>query len=146
MFSRMPKPSPRYSPVGSRLSVKPNDCSHPTLSVPPAETWLFVWLDFAAEPAATTTTAAIAVTPSTAMSLRIGTFTFCVSLLPRATLAEDCSDRTIRLLLAAIVSHSTVRPHVECIAEAVAEQIEGKRCDHEEQAREEHQPPGNVVI
>src|SRR3954451_8436175 len=27
--------SPRYSPVGSRLSVKLNACSHPTLYVPP---------------------------------------------------------------------------------------------------------------
>src|SRR6201999_564030 len=76
MFSRMPKPSPRYSPVGSRLSVKPNDCSQPTFREPPLEIWLFAWLDFAAEPAATTTTAAIAVTPSTATSLRIGTLTF----------------------------------------------------------------------
>jgi hypothetical protein len=27
--------SPRYSPVGSKLSVKLNACSHPTLYVPP---------------------------------------------------------------------------------------------------------------
>ena len=31
----MPNQSPRYSPVGSPLSVKLNDCSQPTFSVPP---------------------------------------------------------------------------------------------------------------
>src|SRR4051812_2541953 len=33
----MLKASPRYSPVGSRLSVKLNACSQPTLYVPPRE-------------------------------------------------------------------------------------------------------------
>src|SRR5581483_5665575 len=36
-LSRMPCASPRYSPVGSRLSVKPQDPSQPTRSVPPRE-------------------------------------------------------------------------------------------------------------
>ncbi len=31
----MPNQSPRYSPVGSPLSVNPNDCSQPRVSVPP---------------------------------------------------------------------------------------------------------------
>src|SRR5215471_10379369 len=35
-LEKMLMPSPRYSPVGSRLSVKPNEPSQPTLYVPPA--------------------------------------------------------------------------------------------------------------
>ena len=59
----MPHASPRYSPVGSKLSVKPNDASQPTVSVPPAADAAFLAeLDLAARPAATTIAAPTATT------------------------------------------------------------------------------------
>jgi len=62
----IPNQSPRYSPVGSKLSVAPNDCSHPTFRVPPAATWL---LADPAEPAATATNAATATSAATETNL-----------------------------------------------------------------------------
>src|SRR5437763_4532924 len=64
----MPNASPRYSPVGSKLSVNPNDCSQPTRRVPPLPTWVL------AEPPMAATEAATATANKAAASL-IGLFT-----------------------------------------------------------------------
>src|SRR4051794_18171635 len=65
----MPIASPRYSPVGSKLSVNPNACSQPVLRTPPLETSVF------AEPAAETIAAVTAAVTRTAEALRSGCFT-----------------------------------------------------------------------
>src|SRR5581483_1499814 len=83
----MPKASPRYSPVGSMLSVKPNDCSQPTLRVPPALTVLAFVEPADAVIVIVIAAAAAATTPITVVSLQIGLFTIGVSpsVTPRRT-------------------------------------------------------------
>ena len=77
----MPSASPRYSPVGSKLSLKPNDCSQPTLSVPPALTGsAFVGV----ADAPSDRTAIIATKPATIASLLIVSSRFVSPSLPRA--------------------------------------------------------------
>src|SRR5262245_64988263 len=78
----MPQASPRYSPVGSKLSVKPKEASQPMVMVPPEDAAFLDGLDLAARLAATTTTAPRATIRPTPTNLRNGLFTLDVSLLP----------------------------------------------------------------
>ena len=148
----MPHASPRYSPVGSKLSVKPNEASQPIVAVPPALTLFLAGLDLAARLAATTITAPRATTRSghdqpTKWSFHV------VCLPPSPTSPDEGGlqltasfDDRARSAVSWLIADSAVRPHVERVAEAVAEQVEGERRDDEEEAREEHQPPGDVVV
>src|SRR4051812_5596377 len=64
-----------------------------------------------------------------------------------ATLILDSTpsdDKTARQLAA--TNLLAVCLDVERIAQAVSEQVERQRCDHEEDAGEHHQPPGDVVV
>src|SRR6478609_9822772 len=147
----MPHASPRYSPVGSKLSVKPNEASQPTVSVPPVPAAFFDGLDLAAKLAVTAITAPRATTSPATTNLRNGLFTLDVSLLPPRhhgerglQLTAPFDDTGGQRLVASC--GSAVRPHVESVPEAVTEQVEGQSRDDEEQAREEHQPPGHVVV
>src|SRR5277367_7021951 len=94
----MPCASPRYSPVGSRLSVKPKFASQPTLRVPPR--WILSalrpdWVEWAAEPAAAATIAQTATARKAAPSLRVGLFTSVLSFrdsLPPAVAPRSAAD------------------------------------------------------
>ena len=146
--------SPRYSPVGSPLSVKLNDCSQPTFSVPPALMVLRLRRvsrrahrrddgedrHHADEPRQLTNWA----------SSRLVSPSFSRAATARGFASDrDVRRRTVtvswRLARSADRFPSPVCPDVERVAQTVAEQVEGKRGDHEEEAREQHQPPGDVV-
>src|SRR6478735_3827509 len=99
----MPHASPRYSPVGSKLSVKPNEASQPTV---------------------TAITAPRATTSPATTNLRNGLFTLDVSLLPPRhhgerglQLTAPFDDTGGQRLVASC--GSAVRPHVESVPEAV---------------------------
>src|SRR4051812_11951694 len=101
----MPNASPRYSPTGSRLSVKPKACSQPILYVPPAPTWLLVR---PAPPAATRTAAPTPATARAIASLRIGLFTES-SLLPTSHDAGIAVTGRFDDEHQALVSHRSAR-------------------------------------
>src|SRR4029077_13121355 len=98
-----------------------------------------------------------ATTPTSHVSLRIGLFTIGVSLLSRAAPATGfASDRWVRRWAVTVswlltrsggdrAPMSPVGSDVQRVPQAVADEVEGKRGDHEEEAREQHQPPGGVV-
>jgi len=87
-LSRIPIASPRYSPVGSMLSVKPNACSQPTLSVPPALT-VFAFVECAEADTVIATATAVTM-PTTVVSLQIGFFTISFSFLPPRRTDRGC--------------------------------------------------------
>src|SRR5215475_2358101 len=93
------------------------------------------------------TAAPTAATARAIASLRIGLFTES-SLLPTSPDAGiavtgrfDDEDRP-----GLVRTGSPVGPDVEGVAKPVSEQVEGQGREHQEEAREEHQPPGHVVV
>src|ERR1700676_2557527 len=122
----------------------PTACSQAWVNVPPPDPLVVVRL---AEPDATITAAPTITVAEITASLRSVLITVRVSLLsPRRTTRGSQWPMTSTSTAGHGLAVSPVRPHVECVTKTVSEQIERKRGHHEEQAWEEHQPPGHVVV
>ena len=138
---------PRYSPVGSKLLVKPNEASQPTVYVPP-----FAGVPLLNVPVPTTELPELEELVVVVVELELDFFephpaASAASATTAAAMSASRRNFVMRdfSFLGGSAIRSPFRPHIEGVTETVTEEVEGERCDDQEGAWEEHEPPGDVV-
>src|SRR6266576_3052895 len=145
----MPQAVPRYSPVGSKASVHPNSGASsrmvpPLVGAPDPELDAVVLLLLQA------TATRANVTPKAAAATRLRPITSFTpfSLSPRTSSARvirDWATSWFRPPVLPFLERLAPGPRVEGIPEAVPQEVERERRDHQEHPREEEHPPRDPV-